>query len=321
MIHGHIIRRNKIYKMKKLLLYFFLSCAPLLANAQKPILPDFHADPSIHFWDGKFWLYPSTDEPNSTSWKQMCRWSCYSSEDLVHWKDEGQIFDLDHISWASEAAFAPDAMKWQGKYYYYFPAGFKIGVAVSDKPNGPFKDALGHPLIENRELKSVNTFDPCIFIDEDHTPYLYYGGGGGCAVTRLGNDMISRVGKLHQLELPHYAEGIWVYMHDGVYYFTYPTHIHRNGKVNQLLVYCTAPGPMGPFTYHGAFLDNHSRNSHHSIIEVDGKSYLFYHVEGTSGYDRRVCVDRLYYRKDGTIKPVKMTKKGIKPIHLKKSPL
>lgn len=110
-------------------------CAILLSTsafADNPILPDFHADPSIRSWDGKYWIYPSTDEPGSTSWDEMRRWHVYSSVDLSDWTNEGEIFSLEQVSWADHAAFAPDAMKWKGKYYFFFPAGFQIGVAVSE---------------------------------------------------------------------------------------------------------------------------------------------------------------------------------------------
>ncbi|MFI3320370.1 MAG: family 43 glycosylhydrolase [Rikenellaceae bacterium] len=288
--------------------------------AQKPILPDFHADPSAHNWgDGKIWLYPSTDEPGSTSWKEMKRWHAYTSTDLKTWKCEGQIFSLEDVSWATEAAFAPDATMRNGKYYFVFPAHFKIGIAVSDKPQGPFKDAIGKPIIAQNECKGVASFDPCIFIDDDpaKTPYLYYGGGRGCAVVKLKDNMIEREGEIQKLPLPEYAEGIWVHKRKGIYYMTYPNHIKdAEGNIKQKLVYCTAPTPTGPFTFRGEFLDNKSRNSHHSIIEIKGKWYLFYHIQGPSPYERRVCVEYLEYDKEGLIKPVPMTNTGVKPIKM-----
>lgn len=296
-----------------------ISFCPILLQAQKPILPDFHADPSIHFWDGKFWLYPSTDEAGSTSWKEMRRWNSFSSTDLVHWKDEGEIFDLakGDISWAKNSAFAPDAAQRNAKYYFFFPAEFQIGVAVADKPQGPFKDALGKPLIKKDEIAGVKSFDPCIFIDDDNTPYLYYGGGGGVAVVKLKDNLIEKDGEVRKLPMQGYGEGIWVHKYMGLYYFSYPSHIKRDGKIKQLLVYSTSSTPFGPFKYGGAFLDNNGRNSHHSIIQIKGKSYLFYHIEGVDGYQRRVCVDYLHYNKDGSIKEVKMTNTGIKALKLK----
>lgn len=300
--------------MKEFLLIVVALLSITFLQAQKQILPDFHADPSAHQWDGKIWIYPSTDEPGSTSWRQMKRWHAYSSTDLVEWKNEGEIFNLDSITWADQAAYAPDAMKWKGKYYFFFPANYNIGVAVSDKPNGPFRDALGKPLIKKYEMEGVNSFDPTIFIDTDSTPYLYYGGHGGAAVVRLKNNLLEMDEEIKKLDLPHFDEGLWVHKKDSIFYFTYPMGIKREGLVKQLLVYCTSTTPYGPFTYHGSFFDNDSRNSHHSIIQIEDKWYLFYHIQGPSPYERRVCVDYLEYNDDGTIKEVFMTEEGVKPL-------
>ena len=111
----------------------------------KTNITDFHADPSAHYWDGKYWIYPSTDEPGSTTWRQMKRWHCYSSEDLSQWKCEGEIFSLDKVSWASEAAFAPDAMKWKGKYYFFFPCPVSDRGSSVGQAEWLFKDTLGKP--------------------------------------------------------------------------------------------------------------------------------------------------------------------------------
>ncbi|UAM98730.1 family 43 glycosylhydrolase [Polaribacter litorisediminis] len=298
--------------MKLKCISFFFLVATL--HAQKPILPDFHADPSIHVWDHRYWIYPSTDEPGSKDWTEMKKWHTYSSKDLVHWKHEGEIFNLEEVSWAKNSAFAPDAMKWKGIYYFFFPAEFQIGVAISTKPNGLFKDALGKPLIGTEEVKGVLSFDPHIFIDDDNTPYLFYGGGNGVAVAKLKDNLTEIDGEIKKLDLKNYHEGIWVHKKNNIYYFTYPTMITRNGKDKQLLVYSTAPTPLGPFTYKGAFFDNDSRNSHHSIIKIKEKWYLFYHIQGPSPYERRVCADYLEYDENGDIKEVKMTKTGIKAL-------
>ncbi len=305
----------KLTKTTTLLVAMFMMATSLFA--QKVILPDFHADPSAHYWDGRYWLYVSTDEAGSTSWAEMRRWWCYSSDDLGEWRNEGEIFSLEDIEWANDCAFAPDAVKRNGKYYLVFPAEKKIGIAVSDKPAGPFKDAIGKPIVEAFECKGVNTFDPCLFVDDDaaQTPYLYYGGGSGCAVVKLKDNLIEKDGELIKLPLAQYAEGIWVHKRRGLYYFTYPNHFKdENGNIKQLLVYSTAPTPTGPFTFRGALLDNDSRNSHHSIIKIEDKWYLFYHIEGNSPYERRVCVDYLEYNADGTIREVLMTKEGVAPL-------
>ncbi|PWJ34976.1 family 43 glycosylhydrolase [Sediminitomix flava] len=286
-------------------------CISAKVLAQKPILPDFHADPSIHEWAGKYWIYPSTDEVGSTSWEEMKRWHAYSSTDLVNWKNEGEIFSLEKISWAKQAAFAPDAMYWKGKYYFFFPAEFQIGVAVSDQPNGPFEDALDKPLITKNQVEGVLSFDPHIFVDTDNQAYLYYGGGNGVAMAKMKDNLIELAEEPQKLSLKNYGEGIWVHKKDDTYYFSYPIHIERDGAVKQLLVYSTSKSPYGPFEYRGVILDNNSRNSHHSIAQLGDKWYLFYHVEGPSPYERRVCAEYLEYYEDGSIKEVKMTREGI----------
>ena len=310
------LSKTKTSKLKfsQILLLLLFTGLSIIGLCQKPILPDFHADPSAHHWDGKYWIYPSTDEPGSKSWKEMKRWHCYSSTDLVNWTNEGEIFNLDSISWADKRAYAPDAMKWRGKYYFFFPANYQIGVAISASPTGPFRDALGEPLVKSTQMEGVKSMDPTLFIDTDETPYLYYGGHGGAAVVKLKDNLLELDGDIQKLELKGFDEGLWVHKKDGLYYFTYPVSIKRAGKIKQLLVHCTAETPYGPFTYHGPFLDNDSRNSHHSIIKIKKKWYLFYHIEGPSPYERRVCVDYLKYKKDGTIKKIKMTKRGIKAL-------
>lgn len=285
-----------------------------LCFAQKAILPDFHADPSIHYWDNKYWIYPSTDEKGSKDWSEMKRWHAYSSKNLVNWKCEGEIFNLKKISWAKNAAFAPDAIKWEGKYYFFFPAEYQIGVAISNNPNGPFEDALGKPLIKKEQVKGVLSFDPHIFIDKNKMPYLFYGGGNGIAVAKLKSNLVEVDGEIKKLPLKNYHEGIWVHKRNNIYYFTYPTMIKREGKDKQILVYSTSKSIYGPYTYKGVFFDNDSRNSHHSIIKIKDKWYLFYHIEGPSPYERRVCVDYLEYDNHGNIKKVEMTTKGVKAI-------
>ena len=140
------------------------------ALAQKAILPDFHADPSAHEWDGRYWIYPSHDVPGSKDW-DMVDWHAFSSTDLVDWTDHGVIFSLKDIPWAKRWAWAPDAMKRNGRYYFYVTADDQIGVGVSDKPYGPFKDPLGKPLVARGE-SGTRVMDPAIFVDDDGQAYL-----------------------------------------------------------------------------------------------------------------------------------------------------
>jgi beta-xylosidase len=234
----------------------------------------------------------------------MIDWHVFSTDDMVHWKDHGVIFSLKDIRWADKHAWAPDCIERNGKYYFYFPADDQIGVAVSDSPTGPFKDALGKPLVDRMEAGAdVRSIDPNIFIDDDGQAYLYFGNGHDhVAVVKLKQDMITRDGPIQVLDLKNYHEGIWVHQRNGLYYFSYPSY--RGDMVANLMEYSVAKSPLGPFQYKGVILDNHSRNIHGSITAFKGRWWLFYHVAGPSPYERRVCVAPLHYDKGGNILPV-----------------
>ncbi len=266
-----------------------------------PIFPDFHSDPSARVFGGKLYVYPSHDAVGARDWTKMVDWHVFSTDDMTTWTDHGVIFSLKDISWADKEAWAPDCIERNGKYYYYFPAGTQIGVAVSDSPTGPFKDALGHPLIKRDEADIHWTIDPCIFIDDDGQAYLYYGGAYKIAVVKLKEDMVTRDGPIERLDMPEYFEGIWVHKRNGIYYASYP--IRPPDKDPCVMAYSMSRNPFGPWEYKGPILDNGLGNIHGSITEFKGQPYLFYHVAGPSKWERRVCVEPLTYNEDGTIKP------------------
>lgn len=270
----------------------------------QPILPDFHADPSARVFDGKLFIYPSHDAPGARNWKGMVDWHVFSTEDMVTWTDHGVAFGLEDISWADTEAWAPDCIERNGKYYFYFPAGGQIGVAVSDSPTGPFKDVLGHPLVKKGEAGIRYMIDPHIFIDDDGQAYLYIGGGRQLGVMKLKEDMITRDGPIQILDMPNFYEGVWVHKYNGIYYASYPTR--PPGHEANAMVYSMAKSPLGPWEYKGKILDNHSHNVHGSITQFKGQWYLFYHVEGPSQWERRVCVEPLFYNEDGAIRPMNM---------------
>jgi beta-xylosidase len=278
------------------------TCTPLLA--QNPILPDFQADPSARVFGGRLYIYPSHDIAGSKGW-DMVDWHVFSTDDMVKWQDHGVIFSLKDTTWAKTNAWAPDCIERHGKYYFYFPADGQIGVAIADSPTGPFKDALGKQLIDRNEA-GIFCIDPCVFIDDDGQAYLYFGNKNDhVGVVKLKEDMVTRDGPIQVLDLPHYHEGIWIHKRNGIYYASYPSYLGR--QIANLMEYSMAKSPLGPFDYQGVILDNHSRNVHCSITEFKGQWYLFYHVAGPSPYERRVCVERLFYNEDGTIEPMPMT--------------
>jgi beta-xylosidase len=293
----------------------FIFLASVLHSQEKngiihnPIIEGYYADPTARVFDGKIWVYPSHDIAGSQGW-DMVDWHCFSSTDLKNWTDHGIIFGLKDLTWAAKYAWAPDCINRNGEYYFYFPADFQIGVAVSKSPTGPFKDALGKPLVAKNE-GGTTAMDPCVFIDDDGQAYLYYGQNSLCMV-KLKDDMITKDGEITKIPLKNFHEGIWIHKKDSLYYLSYPSN--KGNMVANLLEYSIGKTPYGPFKYKGIIMDNRSRNVHHSIVKFNNKWYLFYHVQGPSPYERRVCMEYLEYNPDGTIKPIKMTKDGISPI-------
>jgi arabinoxylan arabinofuranohydrolase len=291
--------------------------APLPAAVVKgkPLLPDFHADPSAREFHGKYYLYCTHDLATNNEWHSE-DFHAFSSTDLAHWKDEGIIFSKKDVAWANVYLWAPDCIERNGRYYLYYGATeggpITIGVAVSDSPAGPFKDPLGHPLVAHGENPGGRSMDPCIFIDDDGQAYLYIGGGEHFAVVKLKSDMITRDGPIIPLNIKDGGEGPWVHKRDGLYYMSYPTGTYAGPSQNQVMMYSTATNPLGPWQPRGPILlDNGGGNVHGSIAKFGSQWYLFYHVEGLSIHQRRACAEYLYYNEDGTIKPIVMTAEGV----------
>ncbi|MBC7785621.1 MAG: family 43 glycosylhydrolase [Burkholderiales bacterium] len=271
-------------------------------QAQIQILPDFQADPTARVFNGKLYIYPSHDLAGNRGWDNMYDWHVFSTDDMTKWTDHGVIFGIKDIAWANKQAWAPDCIERNGKYYFYFPAAGRIGVAVADSPTGRFKDALGKPLIAKG-----GSIDPCVFIDDDGQAYLYFGGYSRLSMVKLKEDMITLDGPIEEVTMPNYHEGIWVHKRNGIYYASYPSPDGDNDKKSNLLEYSMSKSPLGPWEHKGVILDNRSRNVHGAIVEFKKEWYLIYHVAGLSAYERRVCMERVVYNEDGTIKPMQMS--------------
>lgn len=326
--------------MNKNLLTLLAFCALCFySSAQNPIVTHkYTADPSARVFNGKVYVYTSHDRDDATYF-DMVDWACFSSDDMINWKDEGTIFSLDDISWADTMAWAPDCIERNGKYYFYYPvARAQIGVAVSNSPTGPFKDPIGKPLVCNTEepFAGKEPIDPAILIDDDGQAYMYF-GCREARVTKLKKNMIERKGKLKELEIydnegnkllwkakkkgePNlqkfhggdgaYGEGPWILKKDGIYFLLYANGWSQDGT----MVYATAKKPMGPFTYQGKVMNSvSSGTSHGSIVEYKGEWYVFYHTKDLSGnnFKRSICVDRLTWDSHGKIIPVTPTREGL----------
>ncbi|HLP09956.1 MAG TPA: glycoside hydrolase family 43 protein [Opitutaceae bacterium] len=316
-------------------------------NRQPLVSHIFTADPSAHVFEGRIFIYPSHDlaleveENDNGDQYQMTDYHVLSQ---AHpdgaTTDHGEALHLRQVPWASRQMWAPDAAFRNGKYYLYLPARdkegvFRIGVAVGVRPEGPF-------VPEAQPIKGSYSIDPCAFRDDDGRFYLLFGGLWGgqlqCWATgrfvadaktppddapalcpkiaKLTPDMLQFATPPADLVIAdaagvplragnnsaRYFEGPWMHKYNGTYYLSYST-----GDTH-LLCYATAKSPLGPFTFRGAFLTPVvGWTTHHSIVEFQGRWYLYYHDATLSGgvsHRRCVKVQELFYEADGSIRPM-----------------
>ncbi|MFO1488388.1 MAG: family 43 glycosylhydrolase [Verrucomicrobiota bacterium] len=280
----------------------------ITAPPPKPILAGFTADPSIRAFGDTYYIYPTSDRPN---WNTT-EFAVWSSKNLVTWKKEGVFMDLTKdLTWATNKAWAPDCVERDGKYFFYFCANHNIGVATGPTPVGPFKDALGQPLVEDAKIKTF-TIDPCAFIDDDGQAYLYFGNGTP-TVFKLNRDMISFDGPPVEFRLKQFREGIVVFKRLGKYYFMWSIDDARSP--NYRVGWGIADSPLGPVRSPDTnfiVLQKHGpavATAHHGVVNVPGTDrwYVAYHrhaIPNGSGYQREVCLARMEFDADGNIKPM-----------------
>ena len=343
---------NSIKKTQLILLVFLPFLSALAQEKSKtpisqPLVSHIYtADPSAHVFNGKIYIYPSHDVETGTPENDNgdhfdMRDYHILSMDKVGGKvtDNGIALDKKDIPWAGRQLWAPDCTYKNGTYYLYFPIKdkqdiFRIGVATSKKPTGPFK-------AEKESIKGSFSIDPCVFKDSDGSYYLYFGGiwggqlqrwkngsydstigipkAGDVAllpkVAKLSADMKSFAGEVKDIKIvdengkpfmednnkKRFFEASWMHKYKGKYYFSYST-----GDTH-LICYAMGDSPYGPFTYKGIILNPvQGWTNHQSIVEIKGKWYLFYHDTQLSykTYLRNIKVTELKYRKDGTIIPI-----------------
>ncbi len=309
---------------------------PLYAVAQNPIIRDqFTADPTARVFNDRIYLYPSHDifppEGQRQDWFSMEDYHVFSSENLTDWTDHGMIVTQNKVPWVrpnSYSMWAPDCVYRNGKYYFYFPSapaaggGFAVGVAIADRPEGPF-------IPEPEPIKGINGIDPCVLLASDGNAYIFW-GNGRCAklkdnmkeladdnpreTVKWGNREMEMVGVSCLKDLPNrQAEGPFAFEYNGNYYLTYP-YVREKTEV---LAYAMSKNPMGPYEYKGLIMaeqPNGCWTNHHSIVNYKGQWYLFYHHNYFSPRDdkrRSACIEKLYFNPDGTIKEVKQTLRGV----------
>lgn len=306
-----------------------------------PVLPGFHADPEIIYSNltGKYYIYSTTDgQPGWGGWY----YTAYSSSDLKDWTYEGIVLDLksDQVSWADGNAWAPAIEEKETKdgyrYYLYFSGnpknggGKQIGVATADSPTGPFTD-LGHPMITESPTGGGQQIDVDVFTDPVSGKSYLYWGNGYMAGAELNKDMLSIKKKTLKVLTPEggtlqdyaYREAPYVFYRNGLYYFMWS--VDDTGSANYHVAYGTAKSPLGPIqvasdpivTLQDPELEIYGP-AHNSVICKPGTDewYIVYHRINkhyldkslSPGTHREVCIDRLEFNEDGTIKRVKLTK-------------
>lgn len=323
--------------MKKIL--FMLAGAMLLSacvnNKEKndavqysgnPIFEGWYADPEAIVYDDLYWIFPTY----SDLYEKQVFFDCFSSPDLVNWTKHENILDTAEVKWAKIAMWAPGVIEKDGKYYFFFAANDiqnedetgGIGVAVSDRPEGPYKDLLGKPLI-NEIVNGAQPIDQFVYKENDSTYYMFYGGWRHCNVVLLNNDFTGirpfPDGELYKEVTPqNYVEGPFMFKKDGKYYFMWSEG--GWGGPDYKVAYAIADNPLGPFERIGTILEQDPEIAtgagHHSIIHnlKNDDWYIVYHrrPEPNIHRDHRVtCIDKMEFDENGYIKPVEMTFEGV----------
>ena len=290
-----------------------------------PIIWDkYTADPAALVHKDTVYLYVGHDEaPPRRELYLMNEWLVYSSTDMVNWKEHPVPLTAKTFEWAKGDAWASQVIERNGKFYWFATVehntipGKAIGVAVSDKPTGPFKDAIGKALITNDMTKdtqiSWDDIDPSVIIDDDKQAYMFWGNTVPYYL-KLKENMIEKDGPFKTIEgLTNFTEAPWIHKRNGWYYLSYAYQFPEK------IAYAMSRSIHGPWDFKGILneLAGNSNTNHQSIIDYKGKSYFIYHnggipVDGGS-YRRSVCIDYLYYNPDGAIKRVLMTTEGVRP--------
>ena len=316
-----------------------------MPQSQPLVTHMYTADPRTHVFEGRLYVYPSHDieaevpEDDEGSHFDMRDYHVISMDEVGGpVTDHGVALSVLDIPWAGRQLWSADCATKDGRYFLYFPLKdksevFRIGVAISDSPAGPFK-------AEREPMAGSFSIDPCVFRDDDGTHYMYFGGlwGGqlqrwrtgrydasvprdpldngpalGPRVARLSDDMLGFAEPVREVRVldekgnpilqqdreRRFFEAVWMHRYNGTYYLSYSTgDTHR-------IVYATGDNPYGPFTYRGVVLTPVvGWTTHHSIVEFKGKWYLFYHDSSLSGgktHLRSVKVSELEYNADGSI--------------------
>lgn len=314
-------------KVKTTFMAFALLGAGTCA-AQNPIVQTHYtADPAPVVYRDTLFLYVGCDEKDAPGNAYLMReYRLYTTTDMVNWTDHGAVLRTSAFAWSAGDASAAQCIGRDGKYYFYISSqnrvspGSSIGVAVSDSPYGPFRDALGKGLVTNnmttQAKHSWDDLDPTVAIDKDGQAWLYW-GNGVCYKAKLNRDMVSLDGTIEATDkndknafFGSFTEAPWVYERGARYYMLYAANFPES------IHYSMAESMAGPWKAAGVVmpLERGSNTNHPAIVDYKGHSYFFYHNDALPGghsYCRSVCVEEFHYDADGTIPEMHMTDAGV----------
>ena len=284
-----------------------------------PIIRDKHtADPAVLVEGDTLWLFAGHDAAGNQSGYVMKDWLLYSTTDMKHWTEYPSPLRVDDFKWAdSHQAYAGHVARGKdGRYYWYVSTNWcGIGVAVSDKITGPYKDALGKPLLTNKDCfaskHSWACIDPAILIDDDGTPYIIW-GNKECYYAKLKDNMTEIDGEIHRIDVPNFTEAPWMHKYNGKYYLTYAS------EWPEKIAYAVADHIGGPYTPMGIISEiaGNSNTTHPAIIKFRDRWLFFSHngglPDGTS-YSRSIIAEPMSYDAEGCIRSIPATTEGVGP--------
>ena len=335
-----MVQSNKNYRISmqmKSVLAILVSFLATCLHAQKrtdtgrsgnPVFQGWYADPEATIFNRQYWIYPTY----SAAYNDQVFLDAFSSPDLVHWTKHNRILDTVNVKWARRAVWAPAIVQKGNKYFLFFGANDiqndqqsgGIGVAVADKPEGPFKDYLGKPLID-RFHNGAQPIDQFVFKDRDGKYYIIYGGWRHCNIARLKDDFTGLVPfadktLFKEITPENYVEGPLMFVRNNKYYFMWSEGGWTGPDYS--VAYAIGDSPFGPFKRVGKILQQDTTVAtgagHHSILHASNSNdwYIVYHrrpLGDKSANHRVTCIDQMYFDEAGIIKPVRITFEGVPP--------
>ncbi|MFT4092581.1 MAG: glycoside hydrolase family 43 protein [Niabella sp.] len=323
--------------MNKLLLLAVCMGTCFNASAQKsqagnPVFPGWYADPEAAVFSNTYWIFPTYSAP----YGQQVFLDAFSSNNLVQWQKHEKVLDTASVKWAKRAMWAPAIVEKDKKYFLFFAANDiqnnqetgGIGVAVSEKPEGPYKDYLGKPLVD-KFYNGAQPIDQFVFKDKDGRYYMYYGGWRHCNIAQLKSDFTGFIpfadgSTFKEITPEKYVEGPFMFIRNGKYYFMWSEGGWTGPDYS--VAYAIADAPLGPFKRIGKILQQNpaiaTGAGHHSVLKMPGRDayYIVYHRRPPGekdGNSRVVCIDKMEFDRNGFIKPVTITNEGVRAQEIK----